>query len=191
LPGTFFDDFSGRYTMDRSKDGSIFIDRDGKHFGQVLEYLRDGVVSVAERDASELDIGELRWLKRKFGFYCIELCADPQEVAFAVGGMGVSNARLLSMECYDVSSGIWREAAPMTMAWSEFCLCTLSDGDIYAIGGVNSDDVRLASVERYNASLNIWNAVPSLPQPRYAHCACTVGNAMHVMGGVEVDEEER
>jgi hypothetical protein len=63
LPGTFFDAyFSGRYTMDRSDDGSIFIDRDGKHFGQVLEYLRDGVVSVAERDAAELDVGELRWL---------------------------------------------------------------------------------------------------------------------------------
>jgi hypothetical protein len=60
LPGTCFDAyFSGRYTMDRSEDGSIFIDRDGKHFGQVLDYLRDGVVSVAERDASELDVSEL------------------------------------------------------------------------------------------------------------------------------------
>jgi hypothetical protein len=68
LPGTFFDAyFSGRYTMDRSEDGSIFIDRDGKHFGQVLEYLRDGVVSVVERDAARLDVGELRWLKREFG----------------------------------------------------------------------------------------------------------------------------
>jgi hypothetical protein len=69
LPGTFFDAyFSGRYTMDRSEDGSIFSDRDGKHFGQVLEYLRDGMVSVAEQDLSELDMGELRWLKREFGF---------------------------------------------------------------------------------------------------------------------------
>jgi hypothetical protein len=190
LPGTFFDAyFSGRYTMDRSEDGSIFIDRDGKHFGQVLEYLRDGVVSVAERDASKLDVGELRWLKREFGFYCIELNADPQEVAFAVGGMGVGNTRLSSVECYDVSSGVWREAAPMATARSEFGLCTLSDGDFYAIGGVNSDDVGLASVERYNASLDIWSAAPSLPRPRYAHCACTVGNAMYVSGGIEVDEE--
>jgi hypothetical protein len=87
LPGTFFDAyFSGSYTMDRSEDGSIFMDRDGKHFGQVLEYLRDGVVSAAEKDASKLDVGELRWLKREFGFYCIELYADPQEVAFVVGG---------------------------------------------------------------------------------------------------------
>jgi hypothetical protein len=88
LPGTFFDAyFSGCYTMDWSEDGSIFIDRDGKHFGQVLEYLQDGVVSVAEKDASKLDIGELRWLKREFGFYCITLDADPQEMAFVAGGV--------------------------------------------------------------------------------------------------------
>jgi hypothetical protein len=34
--------------MDWSEDGSIFVDRDGEYCGQVLEYLRDGVVSVAE-----------------------------------------------------------------------------------------------------------------------------------------------
>jgi hypothetical protein len=103
LPGTFFDAyFSGRYTMDRSEDGSIFIDRDGKHFGHVLEYLRDGVVSVAERDTSELNVGELRWLKREFGFYCIELSTESQEVAFAVGGIGSDGRSLASMERYGV-----------------------------------------------------------------------------------------
>jgi hypothetical protein len=191
LPGTFFDAyFSGRYTMDRSEDGSIFIDRDGKHFGQVLEYLRDGVVSVAERDATKLDVGELRWLTREFGFYCIELNVDPQEVAFAVGGTGVDHSRLASVECYDVASGAWREAAPMVMARAEFGLCTLSDGDLYAIGGLSNDNVRLASVERYDVSLDIWSAAPSLPRPRRSHCACAVGNAMYVMGGIEVDEDE-
>jgi predicted site-specific integrase-resolvase len=51
LPHTFFDAyFSGRYAMDRCEDGSIFIDRDGEHFGQVLEYMRDGVLSVVEQD---------------------------------------------------------------------------------------------------------------------------------------------
>jgi hypothetical protein len=97
LPGTFFDAyFSGRYAMDRSEDGSIFIDRDGKHFGQVLEYLRSGVVPVAEKDASELDVGELRWLKREFGFYCIELNAEPQEVAFVAGGNGWWNGIIIN-----------------------------------------------------------------------------------------------
>ena len=49
VPHTFFDAyFSGRYEVDRCEDGSVFIDRDGSLFGHVLEYLRDGVVSVAE-----------------------------------------------------------------------------------------------------------------------------------------------
>jgi hypothetical protein len=188
LQGTFFDAyFSGRYTMDRSEDGSIFIDRDGKHFGQVLEYLRDGVVSVAEKDASELNVSELRWLKREFGFYCIELDANLQEVAFAVGGNG--KTRLASVERYDVSSGVWREAAPMATVRAEFGLCTLSNGDLYATGGVTSDKVRLTSVELYDASLDAWSAAPSLSWPRFAHCACTVGDAIFVLGGIEEDEE--
>jgi hypothetical protein len=190
LPGTFFDAyFSGRYTMDRSEDGSIFIDRDGKHFGQVLEYLRDGVVSVAEKDASELNVGELRWLKREFGFYCIELDAEPQEVAFVVGGSGVNNTTLASVERYDMSSGAWCGVAPMAMTRSAYGLCMLSDGDIYASGGVNADELRLASVERYDSSLDTWSAAPPLPQPRFSHCACAVGNAMYVLGGIEKNEE--
>jgi N-acetylneuraminic acid mutarotase len=189
LPGTFFDAyFSGRYTMDRSEDGSIFIDRDGKHFGQVLEYLRNGVVSVADKDASELDIGELRWLKREFGFYCIELSAEPQEVAFVVGGTGVGIKRVASMERYDVLSGAWLEAAPMAIAKAYFGLSTLSDGDLYAAGGVAADELILSSVERYDSSRDFWSVAPSLPRPRYAHCACAVGDAMYVVGGIEQDE---
>jgi N-acetylneuraminic acid mutarotase len=190
LPGTFFDAyFSGRYTMDRSQDGSIFIDRDGKHFGQVLEYLRDGVVSVVERDASELDVGELRWLRREFGFYCIELCADLQEVAFVVGGRYDDGSILASTERYDLSSGAWREASPMASARDELSLCKLSDGGLYTTGGLDSVDVILASVERYDPGLDTWSAAPPLPRPRYAHCACATGDAMYVLGGIEKDEE--
>jgi hypothetical protein len=188
LPGTFFDAyFSGRYTMERSEDGSIFIDRDGKHFGQVLEYLCSGVVSVAEKDASELDVGELRWLKREFGFYCIELYADPQEAAFVVGGANSDNSMLASMERYDASSGVWREVAPMATARSELGLCKLPDGQLYATGGLTSGDEIVASVERYDLDLDTWSAAPPLPRPRYAHCACAVGDALYVLGGVEED----
>jgi N-acetylneuraminic acid mutarotase len=190
LPGTFFDAyFSGRYTMDRSEDGSIFIDRDGKHCGQVPEYLRDGVVSVAEKDVGELDIGELRWLKREFGFYCIELYADMQEVAFVVGGQGNDDSMLASMERYDLFSDVLRDAAPMATERAGFGLCKLSDGEFYATGGYSSDDVILASVERYDLDLDTWRAASSLPRPRFAHCACAVGDAMYVLGGVEEDEE--
>jgi hypothetical protein len=190
VPGTFFDAYiSGRYTMDRSEDDSIFIDRDGKHFGQVMEYLRDGVVSVAERDASQLDVGELRWLKREFGFYCIELSADPHEVAFAVGGTRSSGKDVSTVECYNVVSGMWVEVAPMATARSQFGLCQLSDGALFATGGYSSDDVVLASVERYDPDLDTWSVAPPLPRPRYAHCACAVGDALYVLGGIEIDEE--
>ena len=52
VPHTFFDAyFSGRYAQDVCNDGSIFVDRDGEHFGHILEYMCDGVVSVAEPGA--------------------------------------------------------------------------------------------------------------------------------------------
>jgi hypothetical protein len=76
VPHTFFDAyFSGRYAQDVCRDGSIFVDRDGEHFGHVLEYMRDGVVSVAASGVCP-SVSLLRALKREFGFYCIELaCA--------------------------------------------------------------------------------------------------------------------
>jgi hypothetical protein len=73
---TFFDAyFSGRYAQDVCDDGSIFVDRDGEHFGHVLEYMRDGVVSVAAPGACS-SVSLLRALKREFGYYCIELVAE-------------------------------------------------------------------------------------------------------------------
>jgi hypothetical protein len=73
VPHTFFDaNFSGQYAQDVCDDGSIFVDRDGEHFGHVLEYMRDGYVSVAEPGAHP-SMSLLRALKREFGFYC-SLC---------------------------------------------------------------------------------------------------------------------
>jgi N-acetylneuraminic acid mutarotase len=155
----------------------------------VLEYLRDGKLSVAEKDASELDVDKLQWLKREFEFYCIELFADPQEVAFVVGG--IDEDMLSSMERYDVLSGIWREATPMATARANFGLCELSGGGLYAIGGENSAraGVTLASVEHYDLDLEIWSAAPPLPRPRYAHCTCTLNNTVYDLGVVEQNEE--
>jgi hypothetical protein len=63
VPHTFSDAyFSGRYAQDVCADGSIFVDRDGEHFGHILEYMRNGVVSVAEPGARP-SIGFLRALK--------------------------------------------------------------------------------------------------------------------------------
>jgi hypothetical protein len=43
------------------------VDRDGEHFGHVLEYMRDGVVSVVEAGARP-SVLLLRALKREFGY---------------------------------------------------------------------------------------------------------------------------
>jgi hypothetical protein len=76
IPHTFFDAyFSGRYAQDVCDDGSIFVDRDGEHFGHVLEDMRDGYVSVAAPGARP-SVSLLRAMKREFGFYCIELVSE-------------------------------------------------------------------------------------------------------------------
>lgn len=48
--------FSGRHTVSRDSDkGYIFLDRDGKHFRHVLNWLRDGVIpSLKEHEYGEL-----------------------------------------------------------------------------------------------------------------------------------------
>jgi hypothetical protein len=104
VPHTFFDAyFSGRYAQDVCRDGSIFVDRDGEHFAHVLEYMRDGVVSVAEPGARP-SVSLLRALKREFGFYCIELVAEqsaePEQLktAYIIGGVGAGRRKLSSME---------------------------------------------------------------------------------------------
>jgi hypothetical protein len=83
VPHTFFDAyFSSRYAQDVCDDGSIFVDRDGEHFGHVLEYMRDDYVSVAEPGVCS-SVSLLRALKREFGFYCIELVAESEQVVEA------------------------------------------------------------------------------------------------------------
>jgi N-acetylneuraminic acid mutarotase len=197
IPHTFFDAyFSGRYAQDVCNDGSIFEDRDGAHFGYVLEFLRDGVISMADRGASELDVSVLRWLKREFGFYCIELSSkDMEETAFAVGGRkGFKMEDIISsVERYDSVSNAWHSAASMAMARQEFAICAHAD-NLYVIGGQDADGVNLASVERYNRVSGTWSEAPAMPRARWEHVACAIGDTLYVFGGSEegifYEEEE-
>jgi hypothetical protein len=100
IPDTFFDAYSsGRYAQDVCDDGSIFVDRDGEHFGHVLEYMRDGMLSVAVPGARP-SVPLLRALKREFGFYCIQLVAEQpaepeqSEMAFVVGGISFGDEEI-------------------------------------------------------------------------------------------------
>jgi N-acetylneuraminic acid mutarotase len=190
VPHTFFDAyFSGRYAQDVCEGSSIFVDRDGEHFGHILEYMRDGYVSVAE-DGAHPSVSLLRALKREFGFYCIELVSEqalePERdgvVAYVMGGCdNDGNEALSSMERYDASSGQWSEAAAMGTARSDHGACVIA-GELYVTGGYNADGHHLSSVEKYSPSSDTWSAVAPLPAGRSRHAAVTVGSAMYVLGG--------
>jgi hypothetical protein len=187
VPHTFFDAyFSGRYAQDVCNDGSIFVDRDGEHFGHVLEYMRDGVVAVASPGARP-SIPILRILKREFGFYCIELYveapAEPlqPEAAYVIGGLGEVEA-IPSMERYDASTGQWSAAAAMSMKRSYFGACAIA-GEIYVTGGRDESRNILSSVEKYSPSRDIWITLVPLPHARDSHATIAVGSAMYVLGG--------
>jgi hypothetical protein len=185
VPGTFFDAyFSGRYSQDVCEDGSIFVDRDGKHFGHILQYLRDGKVSVADYDPAEVSIDLLQWLKHEFSFYSINLYAERQEVLFAMGGIGSRNETLMRLDRYDTTSGRWRELEPLAQTRHDFGVCEL-DGEFYVAGGKDEDNNYMATVERFSPLHGTWSVAPSLPRARCANGNVAVGDAMHVVGGVE------
>jgi hypothetical protein len=136
VPHTIFDAyFSGRYAQDVCNDGSIFVDRNGEHFGHVLQYMRDGVVSVAEPGALP-SVSLLRLLKREFGFYCIELVDEKPkqlEMAYVMGGNGHDD-HMSSMGRYDASSGQWSTVAAMENARSSLGACVIA-GELHVSGG--------------------------------------------------------
>jgi N-acetylneuraminic acid mutarotase len=188
VPHTFFDAyFSGRYVQDVCRDGSIFVDRDGEHFGHVLEYMRDGVVSMAEPGARP-SVSLLRALKREFGFYCIELMVEQNleallpDMAYVLGGVGDDDKISSRMKRYDALSGQWSAAAAMGVRRHGCGTCVV-EGEIYVSGGRGAGDTRLSSVEKYSPSTDTWSAVTSMPDARSSHCAVTVGSAIYVLGG--------
>jgi hypothetical protein len=190
VPYTFFDAyFSGRYAQDVCDDGSIFVDRDGENFGHILEYMRDGVVSVAEPGAYP-SVRLLRLLKREFGFYCIELCVERPVVlkrpAFVMGGVGHDNEVLSSMEGYDASSGEWSTMAAMSTARQDFAAC-VADGEIYIIAGYGSNETMVSSVEKYSPSSNTWCTIAPLPAGLVGHATVAVGCVIYVLGGETED----
>jgi hypothetical protein len=193
VPHTFFDAyFSGRYAQDVCNDGSIFVDRDGEHFGHVLEYMRDGHLSVAEPGARP-SVSLLRMLQREFGFYCIELNikqaakSEQPTVTYAIGGQ-CYEGHLSTMEQYNALTDQWSAATAMVTKRRDFGACVVA-GEVYVTGGRNSFSC-LSIVEKYSPSSDTWSTVTPLPHRRSQHTAVAVGSSMYVLGG-ELDADMR
>ncbi|UJR33338.1 hypothetical protein I4U23_020787 [Adineta vaga] len=58
--------FSGRMEVVQDGEGWVFIDRDGKHFNMILNYLRDGTLNLPDC------IQTLNELLNEARFYCIQ-----------------------------------------------------------------------------------------------------------------------
>ena len=66
--------FSGRLPVVEEKDGSVFIDRDAKHFGTILNFLRDGIVALPE---TKRELAELKTEAEYYGIMdLVKMCGD-------------------------------------------------------------------------------------------------------------------
>lgn len=65
--------FSGRHAIKRDKENRVFIDRDGKYFAYILEFLRNGSVILPK------DPTEIRKIKKETEFFGLSIpgVSDP------------------------------------------------------------------------------------------------------------------
>lgn len=57
--------FSGRMDVVSDSEGYVIIDRSGRHFGIILNYLRDGTVTLPREP------GEVAELMQEAKYYCL------------------------------------------------------------------------------------------------------------------------
>ncbi|CAH3194605.1 unnamed protein product [Porites evermanni] len=95
--------FSGRFSLKRSEDGAIQtieIDRDGKHFRHILNYLRDGKLSLPE----EATCTDLEEIETEATYYQIQGIID--ELTTALATRLFSDSKILTRELDMILSGM-------------------------------------------------------------------------------------
>ena len=123
--------FSGRFSLKRSEDGAIQtieIDRDGKHFRHILNYLRDGKLSLPE----EATCTDLEEIEREATYYQIQGIIDelskPRSAqsqkssiqgATALATRLFSDSKILSRELDMILSGML--PYNLKLATGDFC----------------------------------------------------------------------
>jgi DNA-binding CsgD family transcriptional regulator len=101
------------------------------------------------------------------------------------GGCTVRGASAV-VEAYDPRTDTWRRVAPLPVAACDYALAELQ-GDVFLFGGRAGagPGTALDGVWRYDADGDAWQEEGRMPLPRSALGAVVVGNAIHLLGGLD------
>lgn len=100
--------FSGRHELHVDDDGHVFIDRDGKYFGDVLNYLRDGKGAIL----TDRNIVDLKMINFELNYYGLPEIgkksknSNDSRVKLNVGGVKYETT-LESLSCEMNESPTW------------------------------------------------------------------------------------
>eukprot|EP00913_Durusdinium_trenchii_P022883 g21485.t1 len=103
---------------------------------------------------------------------------------YVLGGSNISGEALGCVECYEPSSGLWRQLPEMRQARYGSAISPKHPvpGRVYVFGG-HSHWENLSDCECYDAELERWFPLPAMAAPR-SHCgAAAAGGRIYVFGG--------
>jgi len=172
--GTFFEGIlSERFSVDRDKDGNIFIDRDPKHFKHILNWLRDRTFGASWPMEDESFHGECN-------FYGLSqrMLGDLLFMAYGYDG----TQRLNSIESYNPLLDKWTTCAKMNSRLSSPSCAALGDF-LYMTGGKNNDNQAVGTVTRFHPRTKSVQQMASLGTLRFGHGLVVLNSELYAVGG--------
>ncbi len=106
---------------------------------------------------------------------------------YVVGGQHDVDAALVtqnSVHCFDPTTGVWSEVAPLPVARGHISTATFSmGGRILVLGGETSHGTSVSLVHAYDPLTNAWSTLTSLPANRYSGVAGSAGGLVYYATG--------
>ena len=81
--------FSGRHALTQDRNGAYCIDRDGRHFHEILNFLRGSTASTQQQIEGRLGPAALNELKVEADFYGVKDLMFPMTILLVTGATGV------------------------------------------------------------------------------------------------------
>jgi len=152
--------FSGRHELPKDKEGRIFIDRDGKLFGHILAFLRDGPLwncptdlELRRRIEIELSYYGLPGFSYGFG---MQQGTSPMSTPRCVCGI-----KFQTLGQDTDHQGVWEDIPNMSTSIKSFRLIVSMNNILYAITERTHQENNSVTIqfEEYNSRSNSWTYV--------------------------------